>query len=155
MTLRDLLLLLVSCNWFKMIVLAVKYFTVACFLQVHSCTYLRFMLFNCNLFNYMLLWFFPLALIWGFSQCMLHVWLPAMFGDISLLWSVTYALLLMLSSAKWIHVNVISQQIFTFYLFKKTWYYFSCNLYSVWIKCRVNLTQNITFKSIPFCERPL
>ena len=70
---------------------AVKYFLLLIvFLQVHL-HFLSFMLFNCNLFNCMLLWFFPLALIW-FSQCMVHV-LAARNVWVSLLWSVTYALL--------------------------------------------------------------
>ena len=56
----------------KMIVLAVKYIVVACFFHRYTLALLRFMLFNCNLSNYMLVWFFPLGLIW-FSQCMLHV----------------------------------------------------------------------------------
>ena len=42
------------------------------FLQVHL-HIKRFMLFNCNLLKYMLLWFFPLALIFGCSQYVLHV----------------------------------------------------------------------------------
>ena len=55
-----------------MIVLAVKCIIGACFFHRYTLALLRFMLFSCNLFNYMLLWFFPLGLIW-FSQCMLHV----------------------------------------------------------------------------------
>ena len=76
---------------------------------------LRLMLCNCNLFNYMLLWFFPLALI-CFSQCMLHVLATRnVFGAISLFMIIDLCTfckalscnsLWLKASAKWIHVNV-------------------------------------------------
>ena len=80
---KHLLLLLVCCNCLKIIVLAMKSIIVACFFHRYNLALLRLLLFNCNLCNYMLLLSFPFGLNW-FSQCMLHVWLPAMFGAISL-----------------------------------------------------------------------
>ena len=73
----------------------------------------RIMLFNWNLFNYMLFWFYPLALICS-SQCMLHV-LASNFvlGLSRCLWTLTYAAfalscksLWIKASAKWLNVNV-------------------------------------------------
>ena len=51
-----------------MIVLAVNYIIVACFFYRYTLALLRFMLFNCNSSNYMLLWFFPLGLLWFFTM---------------------------------------------------------------------------------------
>ena len=59
----QLFVLLMGHNFWFLGLSVVFWVLFACFpIQVHPCT-LRFMLFNCNLFNYMLLWFVPLALI--------------------------------------------------------------------------------------------
>ena len=47
---------------------AVKYFYCCLLFYGALLHFLRFMLFNFNSFNYMLLWFFPLALILGFHN---------------------------------------------------------------------------------------
>ena len=52
--------------------------------QPHTHALLRFLLFNCHLSNDMLLSVLPFG-PYLVSQCMVHVWLPAMFVDISLL----------------------------------------------------------------------
>ena len=97
-----------------------NYIIAACFPTGTPIHFLRFILFNCDLFNYMLLCFFPLALI-CFPQCMLHV-LAAhnVLGLSRCLWSLTYALKALSwksfwikASAKWINVGLPNYVLYT------------------------------------------
>ena len=104
-------LLLVCCNYLKIIVFAVKYIINACFFHRYTLALLRFLLFNCNLSNYMLLLFF----LWDFfgftmyASCLAtcNVWgyLVVIVSNLCTFVKLSWKSLWIKASAKCINVN--------------------------------------------------